>query len=67
MTASGWWFHEVGDYRAQNCQHTTNVPARHNIQLAEEAHISQTHCCCSAFCLAVVFESNDRSESVHGS
>ena len=53
MTASGWWFQEVGDYRAQNCQDTTHVRARHNIQLAQEAPISQTRCFCRAFCLVV--------------
>jgi len=53
LAGSGLQLQGVGDLKDHNCQITTNVRARHNIQLAEEAPIYFTRCFCRAFCLVV--------------
>src|SRR5690606_6731352 len=42
----------VADFEAQNCQHTTKVDARQNVQLTTEPAIEPNACYWLVFCLS---------------
>jgi hypothetical protein len=46
MTANGLWLCEEADFEALNCQHSTKVDARKNVQLTTEPAFLQNRCVC---------------------
>ena len=48
MSANGWALGAVADFGAQNCQYTTNVDARYNVQLTTSPAIAAKRLLCAA-------------------